>query len=449
LASITDYQAALRSVTFASTAALGAKTVSIVVTSDTVASLPGLVAITVTALPNVPPLVTTSLVRTYTAGAAAITLDPSVAVADLNSPMLSGATVTIGLGRNPADVLTYTGSIPGIASSWDAASQTLTLSGAASVADYQAALQLVSFSSSAAAPQGIRTVSIVATDTGGAQSLPGVVAVTVLANQTPIIVGSLINPVPYTVGNLPAVLDPFVVLADDSTTIQGAKVRITLGKLAGDALGFTQPPGSSITSSYDSVNGILTLSGNGTVEQYQEALRSVTFSTNASGLIGVRTFAFEVTDQQGLTGTSLPFTAVVKANGIPVVTSSLVGVNLNLLNNAPAATILDQGMLIVDDSSTLTGATVTLGGLVIGGTDTVSFTPGNGITGVWNAGTKTLTLSGEATVAQYQTALRSVAFSTSGGLLNLGVRTISFVVKDRQGLTSVSVPLTVVVVSVL
>ena len=76
------------------------------------------------------------------------------------------------------------------------------------------------------------------------------------------------------------------------------------------------------------------MTGAGTVEQYQQALRSVAFSTSATGLIGVRTFAFEVTDQQGLAGASLPFTAVVTANGIPVVTTSLVG-NLLFTNNSP------------------------------------------------------------------------------------------------------------------
>jgi hypothetical protein len=67
---------------------------------------------------------------------------------------------------------------------------------------------------------------------------------------------------------------------------------------------------------------------------------------------------------------------------------------------------------------------------------------------VWNATTKTLTLTGAATVADYQTALRSVTFATNG-ILNLGARVVSFVVKDQQGQSSISVPLTVVVVSIL
>ena len=126
-----------------------------------------------------------------------------------------------------------------------------------------------------------------------------------------------------------------------------------------------------------------------------------------------------------------------------------MGLSLNVLNGAPPK-ILDPGVLIVDDSSTLTGATVTVGGVVIGGNDTLSFTSpaGSGITGVWNASTKTLTLTGAATVADYQTALRSVTFETDG-ILNLGVRVVSFVVKDQQGQSSISVPLTVVVVGIL
>jgi lipopolysaccharide export system protein LptA len=453
-ASVAAYQAALRSVTFASTATAlaGLRSVSVVVTADDVDSLPGVIGVTVVALPpivNVPPLVVTSLAQSYTAGATAVVLDPSLSVADLTSPTMSGATVTIGLGRNVNDVLAYTGTTPGISASWNASTGTLTLTGDASAQAYQEALRSVTFSSSTAATQGIRTVAIVVTDSQLAPSIPAVIAVTVLANQSPIIVGSLINAVPYTVGNAPVVLDQFVTILDDSTSIQGAKVRITLGKQTGDALSFTAPSASGITMSYDSANGVLTLSGTATVEQYQAALRSVTFSTSASGLIGLRTFTFEITDQQGLAGTSLPFTAIVTANSAPLVTSSLVGVQLPFTNGG-SPQILDPAITILDDSTSLSGAKVTIGGVVIGGNDTLAFTspPGSGITAVWNPTTKVLSLEGNATVAEYQAALRSVTFVTSGGILglNLGLRTVSFVVTDRQGLTSVSVPLTVLVV---
>ncbi len=48
------------------------------------------------------------------------------------------------------------------------------------------------------------------------------------------------------------------------------------------------------------------------------------------------------------------------------------------------------------------------------GEDTLAFTNQNGITGSWNSGTGVLTLNGSATVANYQTALRSITyFNTS------------------------------------
>jgi hypothetical protein len=103
----------------------------------------------------------------------------------------------------------------------------------------------------------------------------------------------------------------------------------------------------------------------------------------------------------------------------------------------------------------MTGAKVTIAGGLFLGNDVLSFTSptGSGITGNWNPTTRELTLAGEATAAEYQAALRSVSFATSGGLLglplNLGVRTVSFVVTDRQGLSSVSLPLTVLVVGSL
>jgi hypothetical protein len=52
-----------------------------------------------------------------------------------------------------------------------------------------------------------------------------------------------------------------------------------------------------------------------------------------------------------------------------------------------------------------------------------------------------LTLTGTATTAQYQQALRSVTFFWPFTLLGSLVRTVDFVVTDSQGTASVSLPL--------
>jgi hypothetical protein len=152
-----------------------------------------------------------------------------------------------------------------------------------------------------------------------------------------------------------------------------------------------------------------------------------------------------VTDGLGLPSVSVPLTVTVVANTAPVLTTSLVG-NLLFTNNS-APKILDPLVTVADDSTTLKGATVTITGLLVGANDTLAFTQpvGSSITGSFNTATKVLTLTGTGTVVQYQAALRSVTFATSG-LINTGLRTVSFVVTDLQDAQSLSLPLAVLVI---
>src|SRR5205814_8649947 len=66
------------------------------------------------------------------------------------------------------------------------------------------------------------------------------------------------------------------------------------------------------------------------------------------------------------------------------------------------------------------------------GQDVLGFTTQNGITGSYAAGTGILTLTGSATVAQYQAALRSVTYSNSSDNPSGATRTISYQVDDGQ-----------------
>src|SRR3981189_2592479 len=106
--------------------------------------------------------------------------------------------------------------------------------------------------------------------------------------------------------------------------------------------------------------------------------------------------------------------------------------------------VIDAGITLTDaDSPALVGATVTISGGFFTG-DVLGFVNQNGIAGVYNAGTHVLTLSGSASVANYQTALRSVTFSstsddpTSGGTRIS--RAVSWVANDgsQNSLTTTS-----------
>jgi len=77
------------------------------------------------------------------------------------------------------------------------------------------------------------------------------------------------------------------------------------------------------------------------------------------------------------------------------------------------ATAVDGALTVTDSgSTTLTGATVTISSGFLAG-DQLNFTNQNGITGSYNAATGVLTLSGASSVANYQTALDSVSYSST------------------------------------
>src|SRR5205823_262426 len=86
---------------------------------------------------------------------------------------------------------------------------------------------------------------------------------------------------------------------------------------------------------------------------------------------------------------------------------------LNYTENQ-AATAIDTVVTVSDvDSSNLTGATVSITANFVAGEDVLGFTAQPGISGAYNASTGVLTLSGAASVANYQAALHSVTYFNS------------------------------------
>src|SRR5262249_37598640 len=86
----------------------------------------------------------------------------------------------------------------------------------------------------------------------------------------------------------------------DGLTLARATVTISNGRQAGDTLHFTDQNG--ITGQYDAATGVLKLIGSATLEQYQAALRSVTFDNlsnpnpSNSHTVPTRTITWVVND---------------------------------------------------------------------------------------------------------------------------------------------------------
>lgn len=100
-------------------------------------------------------------------------------------------------------------------------------------------------------------------------------------------------------------------------------------------------------------------------------------------------------------------------------------------SRSASAVAVDSRLTIADrDSTTLEKATISITNGYLQGKDRLQFTNQSGITGTWNAKTGVLTLTGKATLANYQTALRSVKFVTTAVGAKTATRTISWVAND-------------------
>jgi len=331
---------------------------------------------------------------------------------------------------NGQDVLGFTDTA-NITGSWSAATGVLTLTGTDSVVNYRNALRSVTYvNSEGATPfEGERVISFQVTD-GSDSSAAATSTVTVTAvNDAPTITaGATMN---YTEADPATVIDGTITIADaDSAVIEGATIRVTSGYvISEDLLGFTDT--ANISSAWDGA-GTLTLTGSATLAEYQEALRGVTYeNTNAlNPTSGSRTISFQVNDG---TDTSTPATSTVtvtSVNDLPVVSPD----PLRSFTEGDAALAVAPNLTLSDnDSTTMTGATVTIASGYANGEDVLAFSDTANISGSWNASTGTLTLTGTDTVAAYQAALRTVTFDntvTPPTNPTEGNRSIAFVVDD-------------------
>ncbi len=110
---------------------------------------------------------------------------------------------------------------------------------------------------------------------------------------------------------------------------------------------------------------------------------------------------------------------------------------LNFNEDAAPLTITANTAITDENDGYMNGATIVISANYTSSEDVLAFTNANGITGTWNAGTGTLTLSGSATVANYQTALRSVTYqNTNTANPSIATRTITFTVTDPNAAAS-------------
>jgi putative cell wall-binding protein len=459
---------ALRALTFSSTSATyGNRTISFITNDGTKNSTAATDVVDVLG----PPTITTdSGSAAFVAGdnttSTPVAIDSGLTITDGSATTMASATVAItGNFHSGEDVLAYTndGSTMGnIAGSYNSGTGVLTLtsSGAtATLAQWQSALRSTTYTDTAVTPNtATRTISFAAVDSGATTSNTATRTVTVTdTDQTPIVTttGGTTN---YVAGATAATIDGGITVSDlDNTTQASATVSVTTGFHSGDTLTFVNTSAvayGNVVGSYNSATGVLTLTSSGAVAtdaQWSAALSSITFSASSGATPGNRTVAFAVSDG---TKNSTAATDVVDVLGPPTITTDSGSAAFVAGDNTTSTPVaIDSGLTITDGSATtMASATVAITGNFHSGEDVLAYTydgstMGN-IAGSYNAATGVLTLTSSgatATLAQWQSALRSTTYTDTAVTPNTATRTISFAAVDSGATTSNTATRTVTV----
>ncbi|MEQ1710865.1 MAG: Ig-like domain-containing protein, partial [Hyphomicrobium sp.] len=130
----------------------------------------------------------TGLTGSYVEGEAGVPIGALLNnITDIDSANMASATIVL-TNVQPGDLLTA-GTLPGgiVASSYDAATGTMTLTGSASKADYQAALHLITFSSTGDSPASVTRAIAVTVNDGVANSNAAIATISVtVVNDAPV-----------------------------------------------------------------------------------------------------------------------------------------------------------------------------------------------------------------------------------------------------------------------
>ncbi len=219
--------------------------------------------------------------------------------------------------------------------------------------------------------------------------------------------------------------------------VDAATVQVQLVSTNGATTLFGTMPGS-LTFTVGDGTADATMTFSGTKAAVNTALDGLSFNPTTS-FTGTASLQI-VTSDLGATGTGGTLTdddtvnITVTASARPVVTATVANLNYN----EDTAVVLDSGITVTDADSNITGATISMTTNYVNGEDTLNFNTQNGITGNWVAGTGVLTLSGSATPANYQTALRSIGYTNSSQNPTANNRNVNFVVSDAIGASNTS-----------
>ncbi len=303
----------------------------------------------------------------------------------------------------------------------------LSLTGTASVADYQAALRSVAYQNTSDDPSGADPHRLVHGQRRRArQQRRGRDRRRSRRSTTRPSSRLAADRWPIPKIRLPTAIDPSLTLTDlDNTTLASATVAITANHAGSeDRLVFVDQNG--IRGHFDASTGVLSLSGIASIADYQSALRSVAYQNTSDDPSGLtRTVSFTVND--GALDSNVAAAAVDGDAGQRRARRRRLAADRWRIPRTRLPTAIDPSLTLTDlDNTTLASATVAITANHAGSEDRLVFVDQNGIRGHFDASTGVLSLSGIASIGDYQSALRSVAYQNTSDDPSGLTRTVSF-----------------------
>ena len=438
-----SYEAALESVTFDTTSQQpGTSRTLRVRVRDSLNSFSAYdtTTIGITELNDQPTLGSTvNSIATFTEDGAAVVIDNLITISDNDTTQLlnrAEAQMTTNY-QDGSDVLACPACAgQGLSADWDnTLNGTLVITGSASRAAYELALESVTFDSASQDPGSSRTVRMRVRDAGNAFSSYDPTTINVNSVNDAPVISAFSGSLTYTENSGALVLDSNLGLSDnESHTISSAELTITSGYRSGeDTLSCTSD--GTITCSWNQTLGKLTLSGTTSLLNYQSRLRSVTYSNSEEAPnTAPRTVELTVTDTGGVlnggqnSDTANKSITITAVNDAPVI-SNFSGTLV--YNEGSNALTLDGDVGLSDqESDSIVSATLQITNNYVNGEDVLSCETGGGINCSFNASNGTLTLSGTASLAAYALKLQSVSYSNADQAPTDSNRTVLLTVTD-------------------
>ena len=189
---------------------------------------------------------------------------------------------------------------------------------------------------------------------------------------------------------------------------------------------------------------VVTFNANATAPIAEALVRAITYRNVSDAPTPDRTVRFVLTDGDGSTSNAATRAITVTAVNDPPALAGIEPGALAYTENDPA-TAITSTLTVTDPDSNITGATVSITP-VIGPPpeDVLGFVNQLAITGTYNETTGVLTLTGSASPADYQTALRAVTYRNTSENPSTVPRTITFALQGGSGTASRAVTVTAV-----